>query len=215
MPIPQYNSNIPLGISVISDTQQPIENNFSGISTLLAVNHTPFNTDPVGLHNLVTLYQQAADPVTGSSQMALYSKASTDGNISEIFYRYPSNGRVVQLSGTNINDGSGGTYASPTGQTGWQYLSGGLLMKWGLTTLGNGNPSPTNTYIFPVATQIPVYNNTPVHIEVAPANSAGGDPNASRVGMVYAALVDARSFTVTTIGYAPAPINLYWMTIGV
>ena len=82
MPIPQYNSNIPLGISVISDTQQPIENNFSGISTLLAVNHTPFNTDPVGLHNLVTLYQQAADPVTGSSQMALYSKASTDGNIS-------------------------------------------------------------------------------------------------------------------------------------
>lgn len=150
MPLPIYNPLTPFGSDQINNTQQPINNNFQAIFDLIGVNHADFNTaDTFGKHEVVDYYNQSTDPSTGSNEIALYSKSvASDPNILELFYRYPSNGAVYQLSpgGSTSSSqsaalaGTGGifgqAYGSPAStvaaywnQGTWQYLSNGIIVK--------------------------------------------------------------------------------------
>ena len=172
MPLPSnYTSTVPQGTQQINNTQQPINYNFQDISALLAVNHVGFNTaDTFGTHNFSNFVTQTIDPTTAAAEMALYTKAVTgDTNGIELFYRYPSNGSVLQLTGSTASSGSTGSggglftnnqsYSSVPGSGigqpfsgSWQYLSNGILMMtWqvgnGYEAGSNGSTSPMTVYI--------------------------------------------------------------------
>lgn len=165
-----YVPNIPQANQQINNTQPQFNGNFQAVSELIAVNHVPFNTaDEFGKHALVDYVAQATDPSTGSAEIALYSKfVENDTNRAELFYRYPNNGNVVQLSGSeggSSGSTSGGSYAAGTNPSGfkylagtWQYISSGLLLMTGEIQLTN---TSVLTGEFPVVTGVPQFSNTP------------------------------------------------------
>ncbi len=181
-----YIPNVPQGNQQINNTQQPIEGNFQDIYDLLAINHIPFNTtDTFGRHTLVEYVNQSTDPATTSTEMALYSKVVTnDPNGSELFYRYPSSGNVVQLTGVSSTStgGSGLTsggyfYAPESIAFGavagyWQYLSNGILFM--SYAVNNYISSPTTSpyvFTFPSGTfangvVVPTFTQTPFNIQI-------------------------------------------------
>src|SRR5882757_8859297 len=156
MPLPGiYTPDVPQGPQQINNTQSPININYQDIYALLDVNHVAFNVDGFGKHKFVSYLQQSSDPDTAASEMALYSKpVAGDPNILELFYRYPSNGEVFQLtpfmtsttSQPVANNTSGGTFTIdntilPNSGFGyvlggyWQYLTNNTLLICG--TVGN------------------------------------------------------------------------------
>lgn len=189
-----YNPAVPQGGQKVSDTQQSIENNFQDIYDLLAVNHVPFNiVNDFGKHSFVSYVNQSTDPSTSSTEMALYSKSVVnDPNLSELFYRYPSNGNIVQLTGVSSGGSStsgltsGGRFnLNATSDIGlgqatvgyWQYLSGGVLvMNCIVSNYVNVATSSPYTITFPPATYtgativgattIPQFTQTPFNIQM-------------------------------------------------
>ncbi len=140
-----YISTVPQGNQQINNTQEPIKDNFQAIYDLIDINHVNFNTpDTFGRHKMVSYIQQSSDPSTTCSEMALYSKSvSNDTNNLELFYRYPCNGSVVQLTGltdqpipSNTSGAAQGGFWSSLAVYSqsdpvdcfWQYLSGGLMI---------------------------------------------------------------------------------------
>src|SRR5882757_3961016 len=123
LPIYNFSTNVPQANQKISSTQQSILNNFQSINELIDVNHASFS-DPVyyGTHRVTNFVLQDSDPSTSSDQMTLYAKSVSDSaNPCEIFYRYPDNGTIVQLTGL----GSTGLSES----NGYSYL-GTNIMQW-------------------------------------------------------------------------------------
>lgn len=221
-----YVPNVPQSNQQINNTQQPIEGNFQDIADLLAINHIPFNTsDTFGRHLQVSYVDQGQDPSTNSTEMALYSKSVTnDPNLSELFYRYPNNGSVVQLTGINTSStttggsglSSGGTFsATTTVNIGypvvgyWQYLSNGILiMTFSVSNYIIESPVPTNPYTiyFPSGTYsggvvVPGFTQTPFNIQITACSPQSGNSGPFN----YAAtIVDNTSALV----YYTGPFNL-------
>ncbi len=180
-----YVPNVPLAGQQINNTQAPIEGNFQDIYDLLSINHVPFNTvNTFGRHNFVSYVNQSTDPLTSIGEMALYSKATTGSNqTSELFYRYPNNGSIVQLTGSTSTGGSttsGGYFFSTSGsQLGdpgsgyWQYLSGGILiMNFYLSNyVTSGNSTSPYTFTFPGGISyngltVPSYTQPPFNAQI-------------------------------------------------
>lgn len=237
-----YTSGVPQGNQQINNTQTPILNNFQDISQLIDINHVGFNTvDTFGNHTVVDYFQQPTDPITDVDQIALYSKASTSGNISELFYRYPNNGTVVQLTGSASNSSASSTSSTTSGSTGsgggqtnasnpnsggvvgYQYLSNGLLMMWGLTpSYFPTTSSGTATFTFPVVAGFPSFSATPFHMEFN-MNYPGSLTSVSVPhGQIYITPVSATQFSIHYVGlpYPNTPGKYFnwsanWMAIGI
>ena len=213
-----YTINVPKGTDVISQSQKKIEDNFQSITDLIAVNHTTFNSSSVGLHNIVTFVQQQVDPVTTNTHMALYSKETNNGNVSELFVRYPSNGRVMQVSGMTDNgqvDTSGNQFIIPGGYyNGFQYLSGGMLMKWGYANFPSQGSVTLNTYTinFPVDPRIPEFKTVPVHLEVQSLLSNNPLPS----GIIYSSIISQTQYSIRFQGASDGlnSSSLWYMAIG-
>lgn len=198
-----YVSNVPKGGDVRSATQPTIQGNFQTFSDVIDVNHTGFSSATPGLHSLITFTQQLNDPDTLAGQMALYAKAIDDPNRTGLFARYPSNGRVVQVDGSVVNDGSGGQVLSPINSLqGWQYISGGLLMKWGYGGPVAQSPGVV-TYTFSTVTPVPAFRTTPFHIEAQPQDGGGG--------LICIQAINNLSYSVTQTG---STTQFLWMAIG-
>jgi hypothetical protein len=204
-----YIPNVPQGNQQINNTQPPIEGNFQDIAELLAINHIPFNTtDTFGRHSIVDYVNQGVDPSTSSTEMALYSKSVTnDPNLAELFYRYPSNGSVVQLTGVNTTStptggsgaASGGTFyqsgsiafGQPIGGF-WQYLSGGIIiMNYSISNnVGTTPQSSPYTFYFPGGTYtngvvVPTFTQPPFNVQICAYQGQG----ASGQNVNYAATI--------------------------
>ncbi len=191
-----YISNVPQGNQQINNTQQPIEGNFQDIYDLLAINHIPFNTaNTFGRHTLVEYVNQATDPSTNSTEMALYSKSvSNDTNGSELFYRYPSNGSVVQLTGLTstptggsglttggmFSSGSSGVNFGIAAGGSWQYLANGILVtSFYISNLVTSPASSPYTFYFPAGTYyggvvVPSYTQTPFNAQITSGTTGQG-----------------------------------------
>lgn len=224
-----YVSNVPQANQQINNTQQPIQNNFGDISDLIGVNHVNFNTaDTFGKHNVVDYFSLNSDPTTASGEMALYSKfVANDPNISELFYRYPNNGNVVQLTGDSSSNGTTGSGGGQYAGNGYQYLASGLLMMWGLTpsTFPTSSGSQTQLYDF-LTTQpggCPGFSQTPFHMEFNPqypgSVSGGITPP---YGYIYVNPISPTQFNLNyvSIPYGDVPNEYFnfailWMAIGV
>jgi|GEM_PF-2288085 len=201
-----YVPDTPKGGDRRSYTQPIIQQNFQAISDFMDVNHTGFDATTPGLHPLVTLTQQQSDPDTLSDQVALYAKKIDDAQVSGLFVRYPSNGRVMQVDGSVVNDGSGGQIFDPIhGLQGWQYISGGILMKWGFSAPLQAS-SGTLVYPFPIITNIPPFKNTPFHIEMMPLQD--------NVELVFIQPVDNLTYSVFVSGANVSSVQFFWMALG-
>ncbi len=231
-----YTPNVPQGSQQANNTQDPIEGNFQDIYDLLAINHIPFNTaDTFGRHTYVNYVDQGSDPETNSTEMALYSKSvNNDTNGSELFYRYPSSGTVVQLTGlTSTSSGgtsltTGGTFTNSNyayiGQPSsgyWQYLSNNILFM--CFNIGNSiNTSTTSPYTvtFPSGSYsggvtVPSFTQTPFNIQIA-APGGNGVEGASGNNVNYAVqIVNSTTCLVYYKGTITTNSTIYPVTITV
>ena len=201
-----YVPDTPKGGDTRRSTQPIIQQNFQAISDFMDVNHTGFDSTTPGLHSLITFTQQATDPITASGQMALYAKKIDDAQKTGLFARYPSNGKVVQIDGSVVDDGSGGQVFDPAGSfQGWQYLSGGILMKWGYSAPLK-QAFGTLVYPYPVIDPIPEFRTTPFHIEMMPLQGPGAQ--------VFIQTVNNLTYSVLISGSSVTPVQFVWMALG-
>ena len=150
-----FNDAVPQSAQKISPTQSPILNNFQSINELINVNHVGFN-DVInfGKHTVTTFPIQSILPTTGVGEMNIYAAATTTTNGLELFYQYPNNGARVQLTGSGNSN-----YAY---QSGYSYLTGTLLIKWGLAT---GLVTGTNTITFPTGGSYPAFSTSVTNVQ--------------------------------------------------
>lgn len=235
-----YNPDVPQGTQQINNTQEPIQYNFSDIAQLFAVNHVPFNTaDTFGNHTVIDYFGQSLDPSTEANEIALYSKnVSNDPNVLELFYRYPNDGNIVQLTGTStsteqtITGPSGYQYSSSELYIqstynmycfGFQYLPGGALMKWGILQCTPTTASGTININFPIPTStdvaMPVFNVTPFHFEFSGNYPGGYYGQELPYGEIQLSPVSTTQFSVQ-YNQQPYPgggyygFGISWMCIG-
>lgn len=198
-----FSTNIPQSAQKISATQGPIQNNFQAISALINQNHVGF-TDAVnyGKHTYLSLPAQDSAPSTSASEMAVYCASSTGANPYEIYYRYPSNGTIVQLSGSSTDSGS----STGVAVDGFAYLSSTVFIKWGTAT---GITTGANTITFPTSVDIPVFSTTPYQVYYTQSSN----PSAYIIGS-YISSSSTTQFvlTVPTSGFAT---SIYWLALGV
>lgn len=194
-----FSTNVPQSSQKISSTQTPIKNNFAAISEIINVNHIGFS-DPndYGKHTFTSLPFQSSNPSTSSTEMAVFSVATPSGpNAAEIFYRYPSDGSVVQLTG--------GVGTSISATSGFAYMSTTVAMIWGLKT--GIVSSSTNTIIFPTGAGFPILTAAPQIYYTAASNYT--NINAS----TYISSSSSTQFVLTT-PQANYATSIYWMAIG-
>ena len=138
-----YDPNIPQATDEPSQSQPQILTNFNQANALFGANHNPFDFVTVadrGKHTNVLFTQQAGDPATGLTEVAVYNKVIGGNN--RLFFRQDNNGNVFQLTGTT----------PVVGNPGRTFLAGGLLMQW---NTANVNPG-VNTINFPIPFSAPV-----------------------------------------------------------
>lgn len=197
-----YTSNIPQSNQTISSTQAPICSNFQAINEALSANHVSFlDSINFGKHTYTSLQMQNSDPDTSLTQMAIYCKAlASSTNGMELFYRYPNNGAVVQLTGS-----VGGTSANAA-TNGWSYLTSTLLMKWGTTT---GIINGTNVITFPTAGGIPAFTSNVYSLQFNPSTNITSAVNP----YPFLSATTTTTFTLTT--FSTQITSVYWLAIGV
>lgn len=226
-----YTPDVPQGTQQINNTQQPINYNFQDISQFIDVNHTPFNTaDTFGTHTVVDYFTQSTIPTTLSTEIALYAYNPT-ASTPQLYYTYQNNGTTIQLTGsttqTASSTGSGGGQvynSSFAGYAGWQYISGGLLMKWGQVAISTTYTGGTQTTIFnyPTGSGIPAFSTTPIHMEFCPQYPNGNQPPIQTpYGNISIASVSTTQFSFTwnplpygTSGTQYFGFSILWMAIG-
>ena len=117
-----YNAAIPTANQRIKDSQQPIQDNFAAIQTLINVNHGTFGSPDQGKHIFVTFPRQGAAPATGLTDVALYSILGPSSGNTELAFR-------------NQNNGTSSIFTeAKKQQNGWTRLPSGILMAWGTAT---------------------------------------------------------------------------------
>lgn len=198
-----YTANVPQPAQAFNTTQATILSNFQAINELVNVNHGSFNTSNAGKHNFINLQFQSSNPTTASTDLDLYSKSSTDGNIGELFYRYPNSGTVNQLTPTSAS-GGGGTASATTG-TGWCQFPSGVIFRWGNTT-----QSSNVVYInFPTGSGIPVYKQTVGNAQVANTQSYVSNYSQTQTDSWF----NVTSFTLYTNNQSVST-NFNYFTVG-
>jgi len=100
-----------------------IQQNFSNISSFLAVNHVAPGSSGAGKHSVVELIRGAA-PATSGNDCFLYGKLATRPALTELFFKDQNNSEA-QLTGP---------FLSAT--RGYTTLLGGIVIQWGTDNFG-------------------------------------------------------------------------------
>jgi hypothetical protein len=147
-----YKANIPLANDKLSSSQADLNGNFQAINTFIAVDHEAFGAAAEGKHKRVFFTQQAADPATGATEAALYTKDSaTVPGTASLYYRPPNSGNAIEF-----------TYALKA-NPGWTWLPSGIMMQWGTGVAGNAT-----AIVFPTA-----FPNACLNVMLTPVNNVG------------------------------------------
>lgn len=205
-----YTSATPNATDPMNVTAPLIQANFQAINELISVNHVPFNTaNTSGNHNQLSMQFQTDDPGTAVTDLAVYVKATGSPNAAEIFYQYPNNGTVHQLTPSNAA-GGGGTSATTSG-TGWCQFPSGIIMRWGVATI---NAAVSNGVIFtlPTGTGIPVYQQSIGYVQATLLQSTSSNTNFNNI-------VTSNAYGLTKIGIfttnaSPSTYMVNYLTIG-
>lgn len=156
-----YSQIIPAATDQASQSQADLLGNFQALYTLIDENHAIFGNPNEGKHKWVSFPEQAAAPATAVNEVALFSGLSAYSAEAELGIRKENNGAVVEFTS------SGNAIA------GWTYLPSGILLKWGQA---NTPAIGVTTVVFPVAANIPVFNNV-YNIQLTPFEPGAIDTN--------------------------------------
>jgi len=132
-----YNNAIPQPTDLISVSQGDLLTNFSQLYTVLAQDHIELDDGTVanrGKHKQVTLPELGAGPATAASEMAIYTKDV--GGTTRLFYRPPSSGTEVQMTGP-LTQATNGTCL----------IVGGVKLVWGKGTVPSGGNNVAVTFV--------------------------------------------------------------------
>ncbi len=201
-----YTPNIPQATQTRASSQPPLLSNFQAIPELIQVNHVGFNNPAdYGKHNFTTFPVQGSAPTTSATEMAVYCAAGAGVNPYELFYRYPSNGTIVQLTGATTADGvSANGFAriapSPFSST------ESIVMKWGTAT---GILPGDNVITFPVGAGIPIPVTTRTSLLWT-----WTDTTLSPVSATIKGFDTAFNFTFWSSGSYTTPRSIYYVQIG-
>ena len=218
--MPAYNDT-PLATNPINQTQAPIRTNFQSIEALIDVNHVDFS-DPInyGKHNLVSLVSQTASPPASgfaATDVGFYNFLYPITNSNEV---YVNKLNLVSSVLTPVQIPMTASFLSTTtlpialpsgagGRAGWTYLPSGILMKWGPTGPIAAGATPTPV-LFPVAANIPVFNNVfNVQVTTGGSNTTG---TILTSGGVIGATGAPTGFNVWSVG--GAGVGGFYLAIG-
>lgn len=132
-----YTTGIPASGQTLGSSRSQILNNFSSLKTTIDQDHVDMNNTGPGKHKQSTYPESAVGPTTAANEGALYSKVAA--TITELFWRGESAATEVQM-----------TTGVPTiASSGSTFLPGGIILKWGVFSLANGQASFAQTFVTP------------------------------------------------------------------
>ena len=223
-----YVATVPQGTQQINNTQSPIETNFQDISELIAINHIGFNTaDTFGKHNYVDYYNQSSAPGASTGTMVIFSQI-INGTI-QLFYQYPNNPAVYPLTTSATSPSYNPNYVGwgrviyfSTGSyiEGFQYLSSGISMVFGMITISFAN-LPIGNYSYAVNYGQwggqPVFTQGAFYIDILPWALTLSGTTYSSTGLLYATPLNATQFIVTIQNTTSinSAVTFRYMAIGV
>lgn len=187
-----YSPNIPQATDIPSQSQAQLLTNFQQLNTIFDLNHVTYNDAAVadrGKHRFTTLIDQSPAPSTAANELAVYSAAVS--GVSQLFFRRESNGSSVQLTGQD-------PVAAATGSA---FLSGGVILKWGVFSFLNLSFVANPVFVTPFPTACFVVLLTDFNIV----------PNLNDWASVTS--ISAPSFTAQRISNGPTT-QYYYLAIG-
>lgn len=203
------NSNDKLKVS-----QSQIKTNFTEIQTSFDVNHEDFDAANTGMHKFIQFTQQASDPDTTGSLVALFSKLNSISMESELYFKRQGNGTVKPIT---LSKG-----ATLGGDDGFLYLAGGsLALKWNIVNNG-GSPNNSDIITFSVGNGRPVFSDIPVTFtQNTDTPSTGGTAQLYSVSTNTATTTNFISYSrVATqngaddVNITPARAHFIWYALG-
>lgn len=115
-----YTYNIPQKTDIPKISQSQILANFTGIKTLIDINHVTFDDADQGKHKFLQMPEQSSAPTTAVNEGALYTKVGATSAVTELAFRRENSTTVIEMTATGLD-----------GTTYWSMLPSGLLLKWG------------------------------------------------------------------------------------
>lgn len=186
-----FKPNIPQSSDLLSQSQDDILNNFSGIKTLIDVNHVTFDASGEGKHSFVQFPVQSPVPTTGAGEVGLYCQTSTLTGNPELVFSHESAGSTYEFTSAVKNE------------QGYAILPSGIIFKWGS---GSVNANTTATVNFATGAGVPTFT-TVYNVQVTRQGTSG------ETGVLY-----YESYTTTSItvfNTADASKKFFYTVIGV
>ncbi len=170
-----YNNAIPNATDRITDSQQPLKDNFASISTFVGINHVQFDdaSGGQGKHKWLAMPVQSPAP-TGSflaGEVGMYSFADTITLKNELYVNKTNQVTVTQIPATasSLSIKSAAVPADP----GWTYLPSGILLRFGVVSGGPGTGLVTSVFNTGVGIS-PAFNNL-LSMQLTLINSSTSD----------------------------------------
>lgn len=186
-----YNSTIPTATDLLSQSQDDILNNFTGLKTLIDINHVTFDVGDQGKHAFIEFPVQSPVPTTGAGEVGLYSQTSALTGNPELVFSHESAGSTYEFTSAVKNE------------TGYMTLPSGIIMKWGSGTV---NANTTAVATFSNGAGITAFT-TVYNVQITREGSTGS------TGVIY-----YQSYTttnVTVFNTADSSKKFFYLVIGV
>lgn len=176
---------------MLSQSQDDILNNFSGLKTLVDINHVTFDAGDQGKHNFVEFPVQSPVPTTGAGEVGLYSQTSTLSGNPELVFSHESAGSTYEFTSAVRNE------------QGYAILPSGIIFMWGSGTV---NANTTAVATFAAGAGVPTFT-TVYNVSVTREGTTG------ETGVLF-----YESYTttnVTVFNTADASKKFFYTVIGV
>lgn len=180
---PEYNPNIPTVNNNIAESQEDFLGNFRTLFDAFGRNHIDLDdaTNP-GNHSIIELIEQSNPLSTDNQEVVIYSK-DVPGQTTQLFMRYPRNGKEFQLSQYQIYE----LVENPTQTFYFTFLPGGIIVYFGFV---NPNANPFTLQLIPalckniMGVNLCVINPQPDTRTAYPSNPAAIVSNGIATGML-------------------------------
>jgi len=189
-----YDPTIPNPPNDPADDVSIMQTNSSSISGLIAVDHVGFNVAAGGTHKQVTFSSNnipSATPTFPTAFTALPTLYAGTPNKAQLFF-YPP-----------VSSAAGSKDQYKLTGTGSVLLLGGIILKWGLVTIGNGNQTEATTFV----TDFP---NNCFNVQLTPTSNPAGLTSGNYPGV---ATQSVSGFTASRNGTGTA-LTYFYTAIG-
>jgi len=190
MSIQPFNLGYPKNGTSLGSSKVPIRNNIDGTFLTLSVDHQNANEANPGYHTDIHMVPEASNPAAVPGIGQLYS--NTVGSDQQLFYE----------SGLGVISQITNNVTPTTGNNGYTYLPGGLIIQWGVTA---GSFGSTVAVLF-TTSNIDFPNNV-FNIQITARGTTPGT-----CASILASSVATTGFTINNSNSAPN--GYYWFAIG-